>query len=50
MERWKAQLSFKQYVPLQASKFGIKTYRLCGSTSGYLWSPMAQVAVDRDNN
>jgi hypothetical protein len=35
---WKGRLSFKQYVPLKASKFGIKTYELCDSTTGYLWS------------
>ena len=26
------------YLPLKASKFGIKTYELCDSKSGYLWS------------
>jgi hypothetical protein len=26
---WKGHLSFKQYLPLKASKFGIKTYELC---------------------
>jgi hypothetical protein len=34
---WKGRLSFKQYLPLKASKFGIKTYELCDSTTGYLW-------------
>jgi hypothetical protein len=27
---------FKQYCPLKASKFGIKTYELCDTTAGYL--------------
>jgi hypothetical protein len=31
-------LSFKQYIPLKAAKFGIKTYELCEANSGYLWS------------
>jgi hypothetical protein len=34
---WKG-LSFKQYMPLKASKFVIKTYELCDATTGYLWS------------
>jgi hypothetical protein len=35
---WKGRLSFKQYMPLKASKFVIKTYELCDATTGYLWS------------
>ncbi|PNF14286.1 hypothetical protein B7P43_G07092, partial [Cryptotermes secundus] len=35
---WKGRLAFKMYLPLKASKFGIKTYELCDSKSGYLWS------------
>ncbi|PNF24933.1 hypothetical protein B7P43_G09365 [Cryptotermes secundus] len=35
---WKGRLSFKQYLPLKAAKFGIKSYKLCDSTTGYLWS------------
>jgi len=35
---WKGRLSFKQYLPLKSSKFGIKTFELCESSSGYLWS------------
>ena len=34
---WKGRLSFTQYLPLKASKFGIKTFELCESTTGYLW-------------
>jgi len=29
---------FRQYIPLKSSKFGIKSYELCESSSGYLWS------------
>ncbi|XP_023725727.1 piggyBac transposable element-derived protein 4 [Cryptotermes secundus] len=35
---WKGRLSFKQYLPLKAAKFGIKTFELCESSSGYVWS------------
>jgi len=35
---WRGRLSFRQYIPLKSSKFGIKSYQLCESSSGYLWS------------
>lgn len=35
---WKGRLNFKQYIRSKASKFGIKTFELCESTTGYLWS------------
>jgi hypothetical protein len=35
---WKSRLSFKQYIPLKAAKFGIKSYELCESSMGYVWS------------
>jgi hypothetical protein len=35
---WKGCLSFKQYIPLKAAKFDVKTYELCEANSGYLWS------------
>jgi hypothetical protein len=35
---WKGRLSFKQYILLKSSKCGIKSYKLCESDSGYLWS------------
>jgi hypothetical protein len=31
-------LSFRQYISLKAAKSGIKTYELCKSSSGYVWS------------
>jgi len=30
-------VSIRQYLPLKASKFGIKTFELCESRTGYLW-------------
>jgi len=34
---WKGHLSIRQYLPLKASKFGMKTFELCKSRTGYLW-------------
>jgi len=34
---WKGCLSIRLYLPLKASKFGIKTSELCESRRGYLW-------------
>jgi hypothetical protein len=34
----KGRLSFKQYGPLKAAKFGIKILKLCESSAGCLWS------------
>jgi hypothetical protein len=35
---WRGILSFRRYIPLRASKFGIKSYELCESSSRYLCS------------
>jgi hypothetical protein len=45
---WKGCLSFKQYLPLKASKFGIKTYKLCDATTGYLWSLFVYAGKDTE--
>jgi len=34
---WKGHLSIRQYLPLKASKFRIKTFKLWESRTGYLW-------------
>jgi len=34
---WKGHLSIRQYLPLKFSKFGMKTFELCESRTGYLW-------------
>jgi len=34
---WKGRLSIRQYLPLKASKFGIKAFKLCKSRTGYVW-------------
>ncbi|CAK9796542.1 PiggyBac transposable element-derived protein 4 [Anthophora plagiata] len=35
---WKGRLSWKQYIPLNRSRFGIKIFVLCDSESGYIWN------------
>lgn len=35
---WKGPLGFKQYIKTKAARFGIKTFQLCESSTGYLWS------------
>lgn len=35
---WKGPLGFKQYIKTKSARFGIKSYELCESTTGYLWS------------
>ncbi|XP_041971703.1 piggyBac transposable element-derived protein 4-like [Aricia agestis] len=35
---WKGISNSKQYIRTKATKFGIKTFELCESTTGYLWS------------
>lgn len=35
---YKGRLGWVQYLPLKRARFGIKTYMLCESKSGYVWS------------
>lgn len=35
---WKGRLSFRQYIKTKAARFGIKSYELCESATGYVWS------------
>lgn len=35
---YKGRLSWRQYIPLKKAKFGIKTFMLCESCTGYIWS------------
>jgi len=35
---WKGRLGWKQYIPKKRSRFGIKTFELCDSKTGYLWN------------
>jgi hypothetical protein len=45
---WKVRLSFKQYILLKASVFGIKTYELCDAITGYLWSFLVYAGKDTE--
>lgn len=47
---WKGRLSFKQYIPLKAAKFGIKTFELCEASTGYLWSFLTYTGKDTSEN
>lgn len=35
---WKGRLSWKQYIPIKRDRFGIKSFELCESSSGYVWN------------
>jgi hypothetical protein len=35
---YKGRLGWIQYIPLKRARFGIKSYMLCESKSGYIWS------------
>lgn len=35
---YKGRLSWKQYIPSKRARFGIKLYKLCESSSSYIWS------------
>jgi hypothetical protein len=47
---WKGRLSFKIYLPLKSSKFGIKTFKLCESSTGSLWKYIVYSGADTDIN
>ena len=34
---WKGHLHFKQYIPIKRSRFGVKLFKLCESSSGYIY-------------
>lgn len=34
---WKGRLSWKVYIPSKRSRFGIKSYQICESSTGYIW-------------
>ncbi|KAG8236759.1 hypothetical protein J437_LFUL015824, partial [Ladona fulva] len=35
---YKGRLGWHQYMPQKRARFGIKTFMLCESKSGYVWS------------
>jgi hypothetical protein len=45
---WKGCLSFNQYIPPKAAKLGIKTFKLCESSRGYLWNFFVHTGAGSD--
>jgi len=43
---WKGRLVFKQYLPLKCSRFGIKLFKLCESSTGYTYRFHVYVGKD----
>lgn len=39
---WKGRLAIKHYIPMKRVRFGLKSYELCESSSGYwyIWKSM----------
>ena len=35
---WKGRLGWIQYIPTKRSRFGVKFYKLCESSTGYVWN------------
>jgi hypothetical protein len=35
---WKGRLGWIQYIPSKRSRFGMKIYKLCESSTGYVWN------------
>lgn len=44
---WKGTLSFKQRIRTKSAREGIKTFELCESATGYLWSFQIYLGKDR---
>lgn len=47
---WKGALKFVQYIKTKAAKMGIKTFMLCESSTGYLWSFFVSVGRFEKNS
>jgi hypothetical protein len=45
---WKGRLSFRIHLPLKSSKFGIKTFEVCDSNTGYLWKFIVHSGSETD--
>jgi hypothetical protein len=42
---WKGRLAMKQYIPLKRARFGLKSYELCESASGYIWKSLVHIGT-----
>lgn len=45
---FKGRLSWKQYMPLKRARFGIKSFLLCESESGYIWNSIIYTGKGTD--
>ena len=43
---WKGRLYWKQYIPLKRARYGVKSYELCESLSGYIWTFFVYTGAD----
>ena len=43
---YKGRLSWRQYIPSKRARFGIKSYLLCESNSGYIWKSIIYTGKD----
>ena len=51
---WKGRLSWKQYIPNKRARFGLKSFVLCESSTGYIWNGKLytgkELTADLDRN
>lgn len=45
---WKGRLSWKQFIPIKRDRFGIKSFELCESCSGYIWKFVVYTGKEAD--
>ena len=43
---WKGRLGWRQYTPSKKARYGIKLYKLCESSSGYIWDYFAYIGKE----
>ena len=47
---WKGRLSWKQYIPSKRARFGMKSFDICESSSGYIWNFFVYLGKDTQYN
>jgi len=45
---WKGRLPMKQYIRTKAARWGLKSYELCESDSGYIWNSIIHTGTGDD--
>ena len=43
---WKGRLGWKQYIPTKRARFGIKSFEVCESSTGYIWDFFLYIGKD----